>query len=118
MLLVLVITAALTRLSQVQVGVVNQVMTMVVCFLPVLLVFVVLWVALAAAIFGVSRLEIKVTRQLGTLEGHAHTAKTRARTAGLTLGKAVITIVTRVAFIERWLSAFEPQPSQDDTDEQ
>ncbi len=118
LLLVLVIIALLALSSHAQVGVVNQVMTMIVCFLPVLVVLLALWVAVAAAIFSVSRLEVKVTGQLATLEGRAFDAKTRARTAGLALGRAVIKVVARTAIIERWLSAFEPKPNQDEADEQ
>jgi len=83
-----------------------------------LLVLLVLWLAVAAAMFGVSRLEIKVTSQLAGLEDRAHTAQTRARAAGLTLGKAVSRVVSRTAIIERWFSTFEPKSDQDEANEQ
>jgi len=118
MLLVLMVTAIVARSSQAQVGIVNQIMTMVMCFLPTLLVLLVLWLAVAAAMFGVSRLEIKVTSQLAGLEDRAHTAQTRARAAGLTLGKAVSRVVSRTAIIERWFSTFEPKSDQDEANEQ
>lgn len=115
--LVVVLVGALlvAPLSQVQVGVVNQVMTMVVCFLPVLLVLLVAWLALAAAMFGVSRLEISVTRQLSGLEARAQSAESRARAAGDAMSRQVRRAVAPIDRLLTRLPTFEADDAKADS---
>ncbi|MCU0464257.1 MAG: hypothetical protein MUF38_06780 [Anaerolineae bacterium] len=90
--------------SALQVSTVNALMTSILCFVPVLVLLLPLWLGLAAAMFGVARLETTVTRQLASAESSAHDAKIRARTAGRALGRAVIRLRTPLAAAEAWLA--------------
>lgn len=106
-------------LSQLQVGMVSQIMTMIICFLPVLLILLLTWLVIAAAIYGVNRLEISVTRQLTGLENRAHDAQLRARTAGNTLGQEVSRAAARFDKVLSRFTVFDaPNPNKDSFDEQ
>lgn len=104
MVLVAVGALLLIPFSALQVSTVNALMTSILCFIPLLVLLLPLWLGVSAAIFGVARLETTVTRQLASAETSARDAKIRARTAGRALGRAVIRLRTPLAAAEAWLA--------------
>lgn len=116
---VLLIGGGVALLTAAQVGVVSQVMTMVICYAPLLLVLLLAWLALSAAIYGVQRLDLSVTRQLATLHERTQSANIRAQTAGAELKRAVRRVVIPIDRFLARLPSFEAAPPvEESSDEQ
>ncbi|MCU0475262.1 MAG: hypothetical protein MUC99_03955 [Anaerolineae bacterium] len=106
-----------------QVGVVSDVMTLALCLAPAVLILLPVWLLVGLAIYGVGRLEVRVTRQLAALGVRSSDAQTRARLAARTVGQSVIRATLTVERFGERLRVRRQRPTagtweDEDSDEQ